>query len=59
MIIADNNGLFCRVITDFGPSHTIVDVNGEPAAESMVESIVADEKTGTLITLIKGAVHGL
>ena len=29
MIVADQNGVFSRILTDFGESHTVVDKDGE------------------------------
>lgn len=42
MIVADQCGLFSRVITDFGLSHIVVDKDGEPVLEAMIETIEAD-----------------
>jgi hypothetical protein len=58
MIIADNNGLFSRIITDLGPTHNVIDSNGEPATESMIDS-VEPKGNQAIVTLIKGALHGL
>ena len=42
MIVADQSGLFSRVVTDFGPSHIVVDKDGEPILEAMIETIESD-----------------
>lgn len=39
MIVADQNGVFSRVLTDFGPKHTVVDKNGEDIEDVMIRSI--------------------
>ena len=42
MIVADQSGLFSRVLTDFGPSHIVLDKDGEPILEAMIETIESD-----------------
>ena len=39
MIVADQNGLFTRVLTDFGEKHVVVDANGEEMADVMVYGV--------------------
>ena len=39
MVIADQNGLFSRVLTDFGGKHVVVDSNGEEMADVMVYGV--------------------
>ena len=39
MIVADNSGVFSRILTDFGPSHVVIDKNGEDPGEVMLNSI--------------------
>lgn len=58
MIVTDNFGLFASVLTDFGASHTVLDSNGEPTQESMVEKM-EPQGNDTIVTLIQGATHGL
>jgi hypothetical protein len=63
MIVADQNGVFSRVLVDFGPKHIVIDKDGEDVGEVMIRSIesVTSEKEPTQrakITLIEGATHG-
>ena len=48
MIVTDQNGVFSRILTDFGPKHVVIDKNGEPLSEVMIQSIepVQVEKDG-------------
>ena len=39
MIVADQNGLFSRIVTDFGANHSVNDKNGEEAGEVMIYAI--------------------
>lgn len=39
MIVADQNGVFSRILTDFGEKHTVVDKNGEDVEPVMIRSI--------------------
>ena len=39
MIVADQVGVFSRIVTDFGPNHKIIDKNGEEAQEVMLRVI--------------------
>ena len=38
-IVTDQNGVFSRVVTDFGPKHVVIDKNGEDIAEVMIYAI--------------------
>ena len=65
MIVADQNGIFSRILTDFGPKHAVIDKDGEEVGEVMIYSIeqLTGEKDGTptqsaKITLIENATHG-
>ena len=39
MIVADQHGLFSRVLTDFGEKHVVIDANGEEMADVMIYGI--------------------
>ena len=41
MIVADQNGVFSRVLTDFGSKHTVIDKNGEDIEPVIIRSIEA------------------
>jgi hypothetical protein len=40
-IVADQNGVFSRVLTDFGTKHTVIDKNGEDIEPVIIRSIEA------------------
>ena len=39
MIVADQHGLFSRVLTDFGEKHVVIDPNGEEMADVMIYGV--------------------
>ena len=39
MVVADQNGLFSRVLTDFGEKHVVIDSNGEEMADVMIYGV--------------------
>ena len=39
MVVADQNGLFSRVLTDFGEKHVVIDPNGEEMADVMIYGV--------------------
>lgn len=39
MVIADQNGLFSRVLTDFGQRHVVIDPTGEEMADVMIYGV--------------------
>lgn len=55
-IVADCRGLYAQIFNDFGPSFTVVDVNGNPAKSAMIASI-SKEKKG-VVTCLDEVRHG-
>lgn len=57
LIIASTRGLFAQVFCDFGPSFTVVDVNGEPIVSAMIADISHDKES--VVTCIDDTRHGM
>ena len=59
--MTDQNGVFTRIITDFGSNHLVIDKNGEESQEVMIHQMSAkddqDYSSGTLVELLTGATH--
>lgn len=55
-VVADCRGLYAQVFNDFGPSFTVVDVNGNPATSAMVASISKEAKG--VVTCLDEVRHG-
>ena len=59
VIVADQCGVFSRILTDFGPIHTVLDKDGEEVQSVMISAMKAREDggTGILVELLTGATH--
>ncbi|KRT80302.1 hypothetical protein AMK59_6614 [Oryctes borbonicus] len=57
LIIASTRGLFAQVFCDFGPSFTVVDINGEPVVSAMIADISHDKEG--IVTCIDDTRHGM
>ena len=59
VIVAEQCGVFSRILTDFGPSHKVIDKNGEELLPVMMDKMSAfTEPYRTRIDLLTGARHG-
>mmetsp|Transcript_367 Transcript_367/g.668 ORF Transcript_367/g.668 Transcript_367/m.668 type:complete len:1049 (+) Transcript_367:70-3216(+) len=65
VVVSDTRGVFANVFCDFGSDFVVSDINGEPAASSMIATITAvetsDESTSprALVTTLEDSPHGL
>ncbi len=58
LIVANQNGTFSRVVTDFGADFIVLDNNGEDMQEVMIQDIAWDAaKSATVVTLLQGFKH--
>ena len=58
VIVAEQCGVFSRILTDLGPSHTVIDKDGEELPPVMIDKMTAhSEPDGTRIDLLTGARH--
>lgn len=57
VIVADTFGVFGNIFCDFGENFAVHDINGEPAASSLIASITQDVKG--LVTVLEDTRHGL
>ncbi|CAL5220461.1 g2482 [Coccomyxa viridis] len=52
-IRADVRGVFASVFCDFGPSHTVLDIDGEDPATGIVAGITCNPGGSTLVTCVE------
>ncbi|XP_022919652.2 ubiquitin-like modifier-activating enzyme 1 isoform X1 [Onthophagus taurus] len=57
LVIASTRGLFAQVFCDFGPSFTVLDVNGESPVSAMIADVSRDKES--VVTCIDDTRHGM